>query len=114
MEVAALAESIWCCNAVADKKVLAFRIESLRRRESRASQAESRGSEVVSRGSVSATFFDESTAWATESGEGGLIGDWPIAARQTAQHITTSISSLLINNRGISLKMLKTRIYCIK
>jgi len=70
MEVAALAESIWCCNAVADKKVLAFRIESLRRRESRASQAESRGSEVVSRGSVSATFFDESTAWATESGEG--------------------------------------------
>jgi hypothetical protein len=70
-------------------------------------------SEIVSRGSVSAAFFDESTAWATESGEGGLMGDWPIA-RQTAQQITTSISSLLINNRGISLKMLKTRIYCIK
>jgi hypothetical protein len=60
----------------------------------------SRGSEVVSRGSVSAAFFDESTAWATESGEEGLIGGWPIAARQTAQQITTSISSLLINKPG--------------
>jgi hypothetical protein len=113
--------------------VLAFRMESLRRRESRVSHAEScrkesrAGEEVscrmagvsgmraeVSRASVSIPFFDESTAWAKESGEGGLTGGWAIAVRQTAQHITTSISSLLINNRGISLKMLKSRIYCIK
>ncbi len=119
MEVAALAESIWCCKAVADKKLLASRRESRRRRESRTCQAESwwresRAEAEVSCDSVSPAIFDESTAWAKESGEGGFAGGWAIAVRQTAQHINTSISSLLINNRGISLKMHKTRIYCIK
>jgi hypothetical protein len=133
---AELMESIWCSRAVADRTESASFVESRRRmesrarvRESRTRVRESRGGRRVSRLFLDVSIFGEpildesildvsildvSTAWVRESVDGGLTGGWAFAARQTPQQIRTSISSLLINNRGVSLKMLKTGFYCIK